>query len=138
MKINRRVDRIERIDRARKVEQTEKENEEGRQEHANNSFSDRMRQRNENCSHKKSEQSQENMQDRKVITDINMVKRQMEEEAGKIGKIGRLRTQLNNRVENEINISNGRTNQKQKEKKAQKGYEDSIKIAQELAKGLDR
>lgn len=122
-----RIERIERIEKLRKVERVQEKGED-RQQQSNNSLSDRKqygRQKKPPFILKTDQHDREDKIENRTVTDINIIKKQMEFE--KSGKITRLRDQLNNEAKKEEKVNKVRAN---------KGYEDSIKIAEELGEKL--
>lgn len=137
MKINnRKIARIEKLEKMRKIEDTEKEKEQDRQQQRNDSleYKKQLKQRSNDASNL-SEDEKRNIEQKKDMTvaNINAVKAQME--GSQLGKIHRLRDTLNN--DGEKQEKGKKTNKVQELKRAQKGYEASIKIAEELAQTLD-
>lgn len=137
MKINnRKIARIEKLERMRKIEDTEKEKEQDRQQQRNDSLAYRkqLKQRS-NDTFNLAEDEKRNTEQKKDMTvvNINAVKAQIE--GSQLGKIHRLRDTLNS--DGEKQEKGKKTNKVQELKRAQKGYEASIKIAEELAQTLD-
>lgn len=137
MKIdNRKIERIEKLRKTRQIEDTEKEKEKDKQEQSNDSLKHKKHQeQRSNPTFKLMENEEKNKEPKRDMTvaSISAVKAQME--GSQLGKIHRLRDTLNNDGKNQQKRE--KADKVQEMKRAQKGYEASIKIAEELAETLD-
>lgn len=125
---NRRVEKLERVSKARKIEQTEQENEEDRSDNFNSSLAYMQKQKQKEVETYKEKETKEDKPKDRTVSDINVVKAQME--ASNLGKINMLREKLNNQIHEPENPKE--EVEKPEVKRARKAYEESMKMAEEL------
>lgn len=125
---NRRVEKLERVSRARKIEQTEQENEEDRSDNFNSSLAYMQKQKQKEVEAYKEEETKEDKPKDRTVSNINVVKAQME--GNRLGKINMLREKLNNQIHEPEKPKE--EVEKPEVKRARKAYEESMKMAEEL------
>lgn len=125
---NRRVEKLERVSKARKIEQTEQENEEDRSDNFNSSLAYMQKQKQKEVETYKEKETKEDKPKDRTVSDINVVKAQME--ASNLGRIHMLRDKLNNEIHEPEKPKE--EVEKPEVKRARKAYEESMKMAEEL------